>query len=162
MPIYLMNKDVMGEVTATGHEGEIELTSLQFGAALGVSAPTGGGGKRTHSAASFSEIQVTKQLDNASGLILAKLAAGTALPSVHIFFTRASGKDKSGNDAYLTIELEDVLFSGWSLSSGGDMPTESVSLNYAIIRMNYMKSDAESNLTQGTITGWDLAKNVAA
>ena len=162
MPIFMKSDDVKGEVTATGHLEEIELNSFQFGVGIGVSSPTAGGGKRTTSAASISEITVSKQLDNASGLIFDKLCAGTALPTVSILFTRASGKDKAGNDAYLTIELEDVLFSGWSISSGGDIPSESVSLNFTKIKMSYMKGDAEAGLTQGTIAGWDLAKNEAA
>ncbi len=83
------------------------------------------------------------------------------MPKVEIFFTKASGKDKAGNDVYLTITLEDVFFSGWSLSSGGDTPSESVSLNYAKVKTNYMKSDAAGQLSQGTLAGWDLATNKA-
>ncbi len=163
MPIYMKaGTDIKGEVTATGYIDEIELTSLQVGVGIGVASPSGGGGKRTHSAASFSEVTASKAFDNASGLIFDKLAAGTAVPEVVITFVRASGKDKAGNDKYLTITLSDVLFSGWSMSSGGEMPSESVSLNYGKIKIDYMKSDKDGVLTQGTIAGWDLATNISA
>ena len=162
MPIYMKAGDVKGEVSATGYTEEVELTSLQVGVGIGVSSPTGSGGKRTQSAASFSEVVATKAFDNASGLIFDKLAAGVAIPEVVITFVRASGKDKAGNDKYLIITLKDVLFSGQSFSSGGEMPSESVSLNYGKIKFDYWKSDKDSNLTQGTINGWDLAANVSA
>ena len=162
MPIYMKAGDVKGEVTAEGYAEQVELTSFQLGAGIGVSSPTGGGGKRTHSAASFSELSATKAFDNASGLIFGKLAAGVAIPEVVITFVRASGKDTAGNDKYLTVTLKDVLFSGWSVSSGGEMPSESISLNYGQIKLDYWKSDKDSVLTQGTIAGWDLATNKAA
>jgi type VI secretion system secreted protein Hcp len=163
MPIYMKIAEIPGEVAAEGHKNEIAIGSFQFGVGIGVEAPTAGSGtgKRSTSAASFSEAVVSKTLDNSSGKFMETLASGTSLPKVEIFFVLATGKDKTGDDTYMTITLEDVFVSGYSLSSGGDMPTESVSLNYAKVKKNYMKSDSAGNLTQGTIAGWDIAGNKA-
>jgi type VI secretion system secreted protein Hcp len=160
MPIYMkIEPDLKGEVTAEGYKDQIELNSFQFGAGVGVSSPSGGAGKRSASAASFSEVVGTTLLDNSTGPLLDKLAAGHSLTKVTITFAKASSKDALGNDKYLIITLEDVFVSGVSLSSGGEAPSVSISLNYAKIKGEYHKSDAGGVLTPGLGFGWDLTTN---
>ena len=50
--------------------------------------------------------------------------------NVVLYFTDTKNKP---NANYLQIELENVLISGFSMSSGGDKPTESISLNFTKI-----------------------------
>lgn len=162
MPIYMLTEPaIKGEVTAEGYKDQIALDSFQFGAGVGVDSPVGNAGKRSTSAASLSEIVVTTSLDNATGPMLDKLCAGTSIDKITISFSKASSKDAVGNDKYLIITLEDVFFSAVSLSSGGDAPAVSISLNFGKIKAEYHKSDEKGVLTKGLGFGWDLGLNKA-
>lgn len=156
MAIYLKCPELVGDVTADGFQKTIELSSLQVGAGVAVESAVGKAGNRSASNPSISEITISKQYDNTSGIIFKNLCTGTAIPKMEIFFVKSM---KGANFAYLTITLEDVFFSGQSISSGGDLPSESVSLNFTKINFNYMKNDAEGVSAQGTIAGWDLSAN---
>lgn len=156
MSIYLKCTELPGGVTAEGFEKTIELTSYQFGAGIGIESAVGKAGNRSASNPSISEITVTKDYDNTSGLIFKNLCAGQSIPKMQIFFVKSM---KGANFAYITVDLEDVFFSGQSMSSGGDKPTESVSLNFTKIKMSHMTNDEEGVSAQGTIAGWDLSTN---
>jgi type VI secretion system secreted protein Hcp len=78
----------------------------------------------------------TKTLDISSNDILIAMSKGTALPTVTISFVRDDGEEGFN---YLKYELSDVLISSYSVSSGGETPSESVSLNFAKIKAVYKK-----------------------
>jgi len=54
-----------------------------------------------------------------------------------------------------------VILSGFSVSSGGDLPSESISLNYAAIKVDYTKQKEEGGQEGVAPFGWDISKNVA-
>ena len=132
MPIYMKIEGVKGGVQTVGFEDQIELTSLQWGVGRGISAYTGTA--RNPSSPSLSEITVTKVTDASSMSLVRNATFGDPIPLIEISMTR----DKGGGDqeAYLIIKIESVLISGFSISSGGDFPSESVSLNYLKIAMD--------------------------
>jgi type VI secretion system secreted protein Hcp len=155
--------DIKGEATAEGHKDEIKIDSVQFGAGIAVSSPAGGAKSRSASAVSISEITVSKMMDNSSTVIFQKVCGGTVIPKCELFFTVASSADKSGNDAFLHITLEDVFVTGYSMSSGGDgRPSESVSLNFVSIAMVYQQGDEKGVLSKvAPEATWNLATNKA-
>jgi len=145
-----------GEVSATGYDKWVELHSFQWGVGRGISAGVGGKSKREASAPSISEITVTKTLDAFSPLAL-KDAIGGAGVEVKIELTRT---DKSGkHHAFQKYILSETMISGYSLSSGGDRPSESLSLNFAKVDSEYIKIDADTfaPTTTGHII-YDLSK----
>ena len=85
---------------------------------------------RDASAPSFSEIVCTKGQDEASLALLEAAWGGSEAVDAEIHFVRTENKKM---DVYLKYKLNDVLISGYSLSSGGDRPSESLSLNYSKI-----------------------------
>jgi type VI secretion system secreted protein Hcp len=117
---------ITGGVQTAGFEGQIELMSLQWGVGRAISGYTGSA--RNPSSPSLSEITISKVTDSASMALARNATFGDAIPTIEINLTR----DKGGGDqeAYMTITLDSVLVSGFSISSGGDFPSESVSLNY--------------------------------
>jgi type VI secretion system secreted protein Hcp len=131
MPIYMKYNDgsVKGDVTESNHKDWIELNSFQFGVGRGISSPTGASADRESSAPSVSEIVVTKAQDVASVGLLTQAFQGDGVPVV-IDFCRTN---KDQMDVYLTIELVNNMISGFSMSSGGDRPSESISLNFTKI-----------------------------
>lgn len=154
MAIFIKYGSLDGEGTATGFEKWIEVQSFQWGVGRGISSGVGGGSKREASAPSVSEIVVTKTMDAASPLLL-KEAIGGKAATVKIHMTQTDNDGK--HVAYQKYELHNTLVSGYSLSSGGDRPSESLSLNFTKIDSEYMKiDDAFKTETTGHII-YDIA-----
>ena len=142
--IFLELEGIEGESNAVGFENQIELGSLQFGVG------------RNAKGASFSEVSVTKLLDKSSPQLMLRTANGTTIPSAKVQFTTTGG-DKVA--VYLRYCFTGVRITGFSQSSGGERPTESVSFSYATIVQSYTQA---SETGAGTVfaAGWDLLKNL--
>lgn len=156
MPIY-MNYDklsVKGNVSAEGHKDWIEASSLQFGVGRGISSPVGNTANRESSSPSVSEVTLSKEMDNASPKLFNAALRGQA-KEVVIEFTRTQ-KDKL--ETFLTYTLHDTMVSGYSVSSGGDRPSESLSLNFTKIEMKYIPMDETGANKDAETIMYDLTK----
>lgn len=138
MAIFMKYGAIVGETTQVTHKQWIEVQSLQFGVGRGISSGVGGGSKREASAPSVSEIVVTKTFDIASPLLLKESVGGKAV-EVKIELTQTDNNGK--HVAYQKYILTDTLVSGYSVSSGGDRPSESISLNFTKIDSEYLNID---------------------
>jgi type VI secretion system secreted protein Hcp len=152
MAIYMKFGDIDGQVTTTGFEKWIELNSFQFGIGRGVSSGAGGA-NREGSNPSISEIVVTKANDVSSPGLYQDSVAGTFNSKVEIKLTTTT---KNKVDTYLAYELTDCGLSGFSLSSGGDQPMESMSLNFSKIMMTPTPLDKDGNQVKGAVVTYDL------
>lgn len=143
MAIYIKytNPAINGDVTTQGFAQQIEINSFQWGVGRGIGSPTGSSGNREASTPSVSEITVTKNLDNASGNLLKEALGSGGKATLVISFVRTDGT--TGADVYMEITLSDTMISGYSLSSGGDKPSESLSFNFVKIEVKFtpMKAD---------------------
>jgi type VI secretion system secreted protein Hcp len=138
MAIYLKFDSIKGGATDDSFKEQIELTSCQWGAGLGVSSARGG--NRTSSEPSVSEITASKTIDKSSEGLFKALLKGDPVGKGTISFTAAT---KGESVAYLVLELEDVIISGYSISSGGDIPSESLSLNFTKFDWCYTDRDGK-------------------
>lgn len=129
-----LGNGIKGESVQEGFKDHIAASSIQWGVGRGVSSFTNG--VRETSAPNFSELVFTKTFDISSNDIAIAATKGKALPLVKISLRKDDGE---GGFAYLVYELTDVYVSGYSVSSGGDHPSESVSLNYRAIKSVYKK-----------------------
>jgi type VI secretion system secreted protein Hcp len=155
MAIFIKYGSNVGEATAEGYKEWIEVDSFQWGVGRGISSPVGGSSKRESSAPSVSEITVTKTMDKASPLML-KEAIGGKGSVVKIELTRT---DEAGKHlAYQKYILTDTLVSGYSLSSGGDRPSESLSLNFVKIDSEYIAIDNKGGATTTGHVIYDLSQ----
>lgn len=147
MAIYMKysTPDITGGVTTQGFSGQIELNSFQFGIGRGVGSPTGGASNREASTPSVAEISVKKMLDEASGGLIKEAFSGAGKATVVISFVRTDG---GGGVAYLQYTLSDVMLSGYSITSQGDRPSESVSLNFVTIETKIIPQNTDG--TAGT------------
>jgi type VI secretion system secreted protein Hcp len=155
MPIY-MNYDslaIKGDVTEEGHKTWIELSSLQWGVGRGISAPTGAAADRESSAPSVSEITVTKANDTSSPKVLNEALQGDGKTVIIDFCKTTQGK----LEVFLTITLTNTMISGYSMSSGGDRPTESLSLNFTKIEYKNIPQKAEGKAASPETVIYDLA-----
>jgi type VI secretion system secreted protein Hcp len=152
MAIFMNYTDIPGDVTAKGHETWIEISSFQFGVGRGVTSPTAGSKDREASDPSVSEIVVSKTSDTSSNKLMMAALQGEGV-DVTIDFVRT---DKGQLETYMQYKLNGVLVSGFSVSSGGDRPSESVSLNFTKISVtNTPGGDINETGTPDTV-GWDL------
>ena len=154
MAIFLKYGDLKGEATASTHKDWIEIQSVQWGVGRGISSGVGGASKREASAPSVSEITVTKTFDASSPLLLKEALGGKAVV-VKMDLTQTD--NKGSHVAYQKYVLTNCLVSGYSISSGGDRPSESLSLNFTKIDSEYLKVDDKfASTTTGHVI-YDIA-----
>ena len=153
MAIYLQLDPIKGSVTDAKFKDQIELASFQWGAGLGVGSPRGG--DRTTSEPSVSEISASKKLDKSSEGLFKQLLMGEPVAKGKISFTAAI---KGESVAYAVLDLEDVIISGYSQSSGGDFPVESISLNFTKFVYSFSGRDDKQVSSPVRLT-YDLAEN---
>jgi type VI secretion system secreted protein Hcp len=149
--IYMKIEGIKGEVIAKGHEGWIEVNSAQFGVGRGISSPVGG--TRDTSPPNLSEFVVTKPTDSSTPALFLESTIGSTGKQVDLHFTRTTA---NGEQTYYTVTLSDVLVSGFSQSSSGDRPSESISLNYTKFNMIYTPVDASGKLGTPIPATYDL------
>jgi type VI secretion system secreted protein Hcp len=127
MPVYMKYGKISGPVTGK-YKGWIELNTCQFGVGRGIGRPVGSSSNQEASAPNVSEVVVTKAMDIASPLLYQEALIGEAT-KVLLEFVQ-SDKLKT---VYLQVELEGAMVSSYSVSSGGDKPSESLSINFTKI-----------------------------
>jgi type VI secretion system secreted protein Hcp len=152
MAIYMNYNSIPGDVTESGHTTWIELSSFNWGMGRGISTTVGSGAERESSAPSVSEIVVTKDNDVASGKLLVEAFTGEG-QTVQIDFTRTA---KDQQDIYLTITLTNTIISGYSMASGADRPTETISLNFTKILVSTKQMAADGSEAQPDRLLYDL------
>ena len=145
MAIYLQIDGVTGDVEEAGHTGWIQLNSFQWGVGRGIGSPKSSSKDREGAEASVSEITVTKMEDNATTQLM-RLGLWGKSKKAKVEFTRTG--DANTQIAYLKFELEDVLISGYSTSSGGDRPSESLSLNFT--KVTFTNLESKDTMEDGT------------
>jgi type VI secretion system secreted protein Hcp len=151
--IYMNYNSIPGDVTETGHTQWIELHSFQWGMGRGISSTVGSSAERESTAPSVSEIVVTKENDVATGKLMQEAFSGEGR-TVKIEFTRTS-KDKQ--EVYLSLELTNTMISGYSHNSGGDRPTETLSLNFTKVQFSTTQMSATGDEGQPDHLIYDLA-----
>ncbi len=159
MAIFMKYGALDGEVDAKGYENWVELQSFQWGVGRGISAGVGGASKREASAPSISEITVSKSFDSFSPLALKESIGGKGT-EVKIDVTRTDADGK--HVAFQKYILDAVMISGYSISSGGDRPSESISLNFTKFNSEYLKIDDKFAATTTGKVMYDLQKAINA
>ena len=131
---------IKGESKAEGHKGTdgwIEIGSVQWGCGRGISTPVGGSGKREASAPSISEVTLTKLMDSTSPLLAQEGLIGKAVAATIELVETGEGK----LETFLTLQLTNAMISGYSMSSGGGRPSESLTINFTKIEFTYQGYD---------------------
>lgn len=135
MPIYMEYPKITGSVTEDKHKTWIELKSFQLGSGRSISNNVGAGENRAESVASVSEITCSKSLDASSPNLFKEALVTTDGVKVTIDFVR-QGKSNT-TETYLQVILTNTLISGFSMSSGGEAPSESLSLSFTKFEYKY-------------------------
>ena len=151
-PIYMNFPGISGDTVAKGFENQIQVDSFQWGVERAISSPSGG--IREAGAPHVGEITITKLMDKASPLLLQSSLVGEAVSPVTITFVKDTG---IGPVRYAEYTLDNVLISGYSVSSGGDNPTESLSLSFTKITFKFTPTNLDGSPGIPIQTTYDLA-----
>jgi type VI secretion system secreted protein Hcp len=149
--IFAKIGDIKGEAQDSKHKDEIEIQSFSWGLSNSGSMAYGGGGGEGK--ATFHDLTFTHKLDKASPVLMQYCANGAHFKDA-TFTHRKSGK---GQQEYLVYKLGDVIVT--AVQQGGNPDgdaTESVSLSFAKMAMEYKQQKADGSLEAGVFFKYDL------
>jgi len=153
MSIYVNIDGIKGKVTAKGHEDWIDVSSMQWGVGRAISSAVGTSADREASKPSISEVTITKLMDESSPMIFTEACVGKGKKVLIDLCT--VGTDQI--NTYMSYELEECMISGYSVSSGGDRPSESISLSFTKMTMKFTPYDKNGKPTSPLPAGYDMA-----
>jgi type VI secretion system secreted protein Hcp len=157
---FLNLDTIPGEATAKGFEKTIEIFSFSWGASSPVTVSSGKGGLSA-SKVSISSFNLMKRTELSSPKLFLACCSGTHIPKAVVSMRKQTGA--GGQGVFLIYTFSEVMVESiqWSGSSGGDdVPTESVSLAFGSVTVEYKTQDATGKLIAGTPMGWNLTTNV--
>ena len=125
--IHLEYDNITGAPSAT-HTNHIAISSFQWGMGVAAPPPTGG----TPGTPNLSDISMSKQTDKYTVPLLKNSFKTTKVLRAVVYFTDVNATSGLAFD-YLEITLRNVVITGYSFSSGGDNPSESLTLNYTAL-----------------------------
>jgi len=154
MAIYVkFYPEVEGDVSAEGYDKMIEFGSFQFGAGRAIHMSTGSGKEREATKPSLSEVTLSSEVGKHSTKLFLEACVGKSLDKVEINLVKTSA---DMIETYLTYTLEKPLISSYSVSSGGDNPSESVSIAYTKFEMKYFPRNPDNTLASPLTAGYNL------
>lgn len=146
---------IKGESKIESHKDWISVDSFQLGVGRAITT-TGLGSDRDPSNPSFSEATFHRSTDKASPDLFKQAVHGQSLGEAKIHFLQTAAGDKT--QTYLEYVLGEPIISSYSISSGGERPTESFSLNFVKISKKYTAFSGSKVGDQPEFK-WDLALN---
>lgn len=154
---YLKIEGVDGEATQSNHIGWIEIYSFSWGASNPTTVGSGATGLSAGKV-SVSSFNVMKKTEASSCKLFAACCNGTHFPTAHVELSKAAGE--GGQQVFLKYDFTDVMVESvqWSGSTGGDdQPTESVSLAFLKVAVEYDKQADDGSMSAVGNASWDLS-----
>jgi type VI secretion system secreted protein Hcp len=152
--IFAKIGDIKGESLDSKHKDEIEVLSFSWGVTnTGAKAAGGGGGEGK---ATFQDISFVHHIDKASPVLMQACATGRHVKEATITHRKA-GKDQQD---YLIIKMNDIIITGVTDGdASGQAGSETVSLVFAKIDLEYKPQKADGSLDTGIHFKYDLKAN---
>lgn len=154
--IYIVFDGIKGESSFRAFANSTELNSLSWGAKN--TATIGSeGGRAGMGKVQTGEMVITKPRGSSSSALQMFVFNGKYIPKAEIrFYKQAAG----AQTPYLTITLENVLVSSWSVSAeGNSAPMETFSLNFAKFKTEDSSMKPDGTMEKQPAVGWDIQRN---
>jgi type VI secretion system secreted protein Hcp len=148
--IFAKLGDIKGESIDDKHKDEIEVLSYSWGVSNPGNIHGGGAGQTT-----FRDLSITHQIDKASPALMRACATGEHLKEATITH-RKSGK---GQLEFLVIKMNDVIITGVSHTRDVNQTSESVSIAFAKVDLEYRPQKSDGSLDAGIHFKYDIAGN---
>lgn len=144
--IYMHVAGVQGDSEDSMNTGAIEVMSLSFGGTMPLSGSRSGAGSGAVADVSMSEVNISKLMDKSTVPLLGDNWTGKHYEKIFFKFYRSEAEQRV---MYLEMMLEHVVISSYALSGGGDIPVESLSMNYGAISVKYTPTSKETGKAGG-------------
>jgi type VI secretion system secreted protein Hcp len=158
--IFLKLDGIEGESQKQGAENQIEIFSFSNGAAnpSSVSFGTGHGTGKVD----ITSLSLQKQLDKASPKLFQACCKGTHIANGTLIVRESTGSDNP--QTYWQYEMKEIFVDGisWGGSTGGGKPSESISLSFKSIEINYWPQNSDGSLGTKIPASWDVSQNKPA
>lgn len=158
MAIYVKYEGIDGEATHENHKKWLDVNSLQFGVGRAISTPSGSAANREASEPSVSNVTLSKLMDSASPKLFTESCTGAAGKKVEIHLVSTG----SPGNTYVEYTLHNALISGYSVSTGGDRPSESVSISFTKLEYKFIPYDDKNKAGTPVSVSYDLATTKSA
>jgi type VI protein secretion system component Hcp len=165
MAIYVRIKDVKGDVQVDRFKDCFVADSFSFGVEreMKESGEKGGTEDINIGVGELQECNISKSMDQASGLLAQFAINGNSLGTAHIYFAEVGGGGTSGEGksiVYLQYCLDRVFVKSWTTSGDADdRPTEEVAFYYNRIAFQYRWTDDGQTFNPATAMSWDNVAN---
>jgi len=142
---------IAGEANATGYENWIKLDSAQMGVGMVYTTPAGG--PRDEGTPSVSDITLTQAFDAAVPALFGAVFGRTIIGDATIEYVTTDG---AGPVTFMQLALENVILTSVSLSTGGDLPTVSESLNFTGFSQTVWEIESSGRRGKATTVGYNI------
>lgn len=149
---------IKGQTTIKGYKDGLEIMGFNYGMSIAVASGITNS-ERTTGKPHFSEISFSRYSDSATPQLMQACAGGTVLKGDTVL-TMARFDEKGAVLPLIVFTLKNVVISNLSVSGGGDVPMESISLTYSHIQVAYDVQKAEGGKEGLVAFKFDLATNV--
>ena len=156
--MFLKLDGIPGQTLVEGVAKEIECLSFSHGMShpmtYGPSNQARTSGRPVHQ-----DFTVTKYLDESSPKLIEHCNRGEDVKTATFTFSQSDGPTGKLTPLWV-VTMTKALISSYSAGgSGGDIPVETLTLNYTTIKWEF-KAQTEDATKKGTAaSGWDLTKN---
>ncbi len=152
MPIFMKYEGIDGESEVRGRTGYMELNSFSWG--LSRATATARGDSRGDAEFVAQDVVVTRAQDSISALLIQEAAVGDFERTVDIEFVRTGPNNKP--IVYFKATLRQAGLASYQVASGGDTPTESMTIRYNSVQIASHKTGNDLNAVPNTV-GLDVA-----
>jgi type VI secretion system secreted protein Hcp len=153
--MFLKIAGIPGESQDSKHKEEIQIHSFSWALSQSGSASTGGGAGAGKS--DFQDFSFAMPVSKASPKLFLACASGQHLSDATLTVRKAGGDQVE----FLVYKLTDCIVSTYQEGgdSGGDIPTDAFSLNFAKLEVSYRQQDPKGGIGDETKAGWDVKGN---
>ena len=153
---FLKIDGIEGDSQDAQHKGELVVESFTWGETQTGTSTSGGGGGAGK--VSMQDFHVVTRMSKASPKLFLACASGQHLKSA-VLTGRRGGKEQT---EFLKWALADVLVTSYQTTGGTDdgaVPTDSLSLSFTRIDVEYQERRPDGSSTGPVKAGWDLKAN---
>lgn len=151
--MFLKLEGIQGESTDSAHKNEIDVISFKWVTTQGGSAQLGSGtgaGK-----AQMNDLVITKHVDRASPVLMAKHLSGATIATAVLTLRKAGGTPLD----YAMLTMSNCVVTQISHGAGNAGHTEDVSLQFSAIQYDYKMQQADGTGGPTISAGYNASTN---
>jgi type VI secretion system secreted protein Hcp len=152
--VYLKIDGIAGESTDAKHKDQIEVLSFSFGASNPVHIGSAGAGAGTGKV-SMQDLSFMMHYNKSSPALLMACATGKHIKDATLFLRKAGGTQQE----YLTYKMTEVFVSSYQTGASSEMPTDSISMAFGKVEVEYQQQDEKGSVGKPVKVGWNLKEN---